>query len=701
MAYCLNPRCPAPETPGNGEICQHCQTPLRLQDRYCGLRLLGQGGFGRTILGEDQGKPSKPRCVIKVFAPQSQGDLQQAAELFQQEAVRLDDLGHHDQIPALLGYATQNGYEYIIQEFIPGRNLGQVVREEGPLTEAQVRGVLGSLLPVLQFVHDHQVIHRDLKPANIIQRQDGSLVLVDFGAAKYATATALGKTGTVIGSAEYAAPEQVQGQARFASDIYGLGVTCLFLLTGMSPFELFSTLEDEWIWRDYLVDNPVSEELGAILDQMIVRAMRKRYGSAKVLLEVLAPAVIQNPPLDLQAVVVEPLNLDVEVEVALTEQERDRGCKKVIMALDQRLLVIIPAGVRRGQKLRLTGEGKRDPNSAAVGDVFLVLVDTPPMVQPAQPALQVPLLQPFTFPTAQIKHFQKTRQVEKKGLFRTQQVTETYTDCQITKIQGQGQQIVLQLPGGVTLEAVAISGGSFMMGAPKREENSENYERPQHQVTLPPFLMGKYPVTQAQYRAIMGQDSSLRIDELDPSCFKGDNRPVERVSWDQARAFCEALSKHLQEQGLALVAQLPTEAAWEYACRAGTMTPFAFGETITPELVNCNGNYPYGGAPKGESRNATTPVGSFPANAWGLYDMHGNVWEWCLDGWIDSYGHKINAMNKDELTTLPYSDEYRVLRGGSWNCDARDCRSANRVRGRRNYSNDYRGFRLLLSSRTS
>ncbi|MGA1474551.1 MAG: protein kinase domain-containing protein, partial [Prochlorothrix sp.] len=351
MAYCLNPRCPAPETPSDDAACQHCQTPLQLQDRYFGLRLLGQGGFGRTILGEDRGKPSNPRCVIKVFAPQGQGDLQQAAELFQQEAVRLDDLGHHDQIPALLGYATQHGYQYIIQEFIPGRNLGQWVREEGPLTEAQVRGVLGSLLPVLQFVHDHQVIHRDLKPANIIQREDGSLGLVDFGAAKYATATALGKTGTVIGSAEYAAQEQVQGQARFASDIYGLGVTCLFLLTGMRPFELFSTLEDEWIWRDYLVDNPVSEELGAILDKMIVRAMRKRYGSARALLEVLTPAVRQNPPLDLKAVVVEPLNLDVNLDLALTEQERDRGCKKVVIVLDQRLSVTIPAGVRRGQKL--------------------------------------------------------------------------------------------------------------------------------------------------------------------------------------------------------------------------------------------------------------------------------------------------------------------------------------------------------------
>ncbi|MGA1603692.1 MAG: formylglycine-generating enzyme family protein, partial [Prochlorothrix sp.] len=251
----------------------------------------------------------------------------------------------------------------------------------------------------------------------------------------------------------------------------------------------------------------------------------------------------------------------------------------------------------------------------------------------------------------------------------------------------QGQQIVLQLPGGVTLEAVAIPGGSFMMGAPESEEDSRNDERPQHRVILSPFLMGRYPVTQAQYRAITGQD---------PAHFKGDNRPVENVSWDQATAFCAALSKHLQEQGLALVAQLPTEAAWEYACRAGTTTPFAFGETITPDLVNYNGNVPYGKAPRGAYRQATTPVGSFPANAWGLYDMHGNVWEWCLDGWINNYGHKIGAMNKDGLTIFPYSNEDRVLRGGSWGYSAGITRSANRVWNRRDHRNILNGFRVVL-----
>ncbi|MGA1283492.1 MAG: protein kinase domain-containing protein, partial [Prochlorothrix sp.] len=391
MAYCFNPYCAHPETPGEGTHCQHCRSALALQDRYYGLRLLGQGGFGRTILGEDRGKPSRPRCVIKVFLPQGQGDLAQAAELFEQEAVRLDELGHHGQIPALLSYATQETAQgrsqCIVQEFVPGRNLGQVVQESGPFSEAEVRSVLLSVLPVLQFVHDHEVIHRDVKPANLIQREDGELVLVDFGAAKYATATALGKTGTVIGSAEYAAPEQVQGQARFASDIYGLGVTCLFLLTGMSPFDLFSTLEDEWVWRDYLPENPVSEEFGAVVDKMIVRAMRKRYGSAQALLGVLAPQPKPDPVVEVQGVAVEPLNLDVEVKVALTEDERVRGCETVVMPLETRFSVKIPAGVRLGQRLRLAGKGKVDPYTGSRGDVFLVVGDrpAPPSPQPNTP----------------------------------------------------------------------------------------------------------------------------------------------------------------------------------------------------------------------------------------------------------------------------------------------------------------------------
>jgi formylglycine-generating enzyme required for sulfatase activity/uncharacterized caspase-like protein len=212
------------------------------------------------------------------------------------------------------------------------------------------------------------------------------------------------------------------------------------------------------------------------------------------------------------------------------------------------------------------------------------------------------------------------------------------------------------LGNGVTLEMVAIPGGTFQMGS---EEDDD--EKPIHTVTVEPFFMGKYPVTQAQYEAIVGTN---------PANFKGAKRPVEQVSWDDAIAFCTQLS---QKTGKTY--RLPSEAEWEYACRAGTTTPFHFGDTITPDLANYDGNYTYGDAPKGMYREQTTDVGSFPANAFGLYDMHGNVWEWCADPWHDNYQ---GAPTDGAVWETGGDAAKRRLRGGSWGDFPVDCRSANR-----------------------
>ena len=251
--------------------------------------MIGQGGFGRTFLAVDEDKPSKPRCVIKQFFPQTQGtqNTQKAVELFEQEAVRLDSLGKHPQIPELLGYFIQDGQQYLVQEFVDGQNFAQVLEAEGAFSETQIRDLLNNLLPVVEFIHSRNVIHRDIKPENIIRSttpyqeeiRQGQLFLVDFGAAKYATGTALARTGTVIGSAGYAAPEQAGGKAVFSSDLYSLGVTCIHLLTQAEPFDLYSFSEATWVWRDYL-NAPVSHQLGQVLDKMLEMAINRRYQSA-------------------------------------------------------------------------------------------------------------------------------------------------------------------------------------------------------------------------------------------------------------------------------------------------------------------------------------------------------------------------------------------------------------------------------------
>ncbi len=290
MSYCLNPDCPYPHNNLDAKFCQRCGAKLLLGDRYRSLRPIGSGGMGQTFLAVDESIPSKPQCVIKQFRLLDQGsrNLEKAAALFRQEAVRLDDLGHHPQIPALLGHYERSPRQYLVQEFIDGQNLAQELDQCGAFNETKIRRLLNDLLPVLQFIHEHQVIHRDIKPENIIRRRaDGNLVLVDFGAAKSATTTSLAKTGTVIGSAGYAAPEQGFGKATFASDIYSLGVTCIHLLTLIPPFDLFDSGDGKWIWRDYLVENYISPELGLVLDKMLESAIARRYQSAEEVLNAL------------------------------------------------------------------------------------------------------------------------------------------------------------------------------------------------------------------------------------------------------------------------------------------------------------------------------------------------------------------------------------------------------------------------------
>ncbi|MEI2579211.1 formylglycine-generating enzyme family protein [Scytonema sp. PRP1] len=253
----------------------------------------------------------------------------------------------------------------------------------------------------------------------------------------------------------------------------------------------------------------------------------------------------------------------------------------------------------------------------------------------------------------------------------------------INRTQQTAQYYKEDLGNKVELEMMLIPAGSFMMGSPEDELERSNSESPQHLVNIKQFCMGRYPVTQAQWKAVAALPQVNKELETDPSHFKGDNRPVECVSWYDAVEFCDRLAAHTKRQY-----RLPSEAEWEYACRAGTTTPFHFGETITTDLANYRGtdneqykwSGSYGRGSKGIYREETTVVGSFGvANAFGLCDMHGNVLEWCLDDWHDNYeGAPTDGSpwfdNKND--NLFQRQGRVVLRGGSWIHDPRNCRSA-------------------------
>jgi len=238
------------------------------------------------------------------------------------------------------------------------------------------------------------------------------------------------------------------------------------------------------------------------------------------------------------------------------------------------------------------------------------------------------------------------------------------------------------LGNGVLLDMVYIPGGTFMMGSPIAEYGRQLDQIPQHQVTVSAFFAGKYPITQAQYEAVMGNN---------PSFFRGEKRPVDRVGWGEAVEFCQKL---FQKTGKNY--RLPSEAEWEYACRAGTSTPFYFGKTITTDLANYDGYYAYGAGPEGLYPKERTDVGSLPPNAFGLYDMHGELWEWCSDKWHDNYdGAPIDGSSWETETT----DDMRVLRGGSWMDNPVFCRAASRNCYPAGFSRSsgFSGFRVAVA----
>ena len=291
MSYCLNPSCSFPHNLDHHHFCQSCGSKLLLRERYRALKIIGQGGFGKTFLAIDQDKPSKPSCVIKLFLPSALGtdSLEKAAQLFSQEAERLESLGKNLQIPELLAYFEQDGKLYLVQEYIEGQNLADCLQKDGKWEEIEIWQLLTEMLTVLQFVHSNNVIHRDIKPENIIRRPipgGYQYVLVDFGAARYMAGTAWLKTGTIIGDPRYMADEQIQGKAIFASDLYSLGLTCLHLLTNIDPWSLFDSSEGNWVWRDYLTTE-ISDELRKVLGKLVQKPTKQRFQSVEEVLEAL------------------------------------------------------------------------------------------------------------------------------------------------------------------------------------------------------------------------------------------------------------------------------------------------------------------------------------------------------------------------------------------------------------------------------
>ncbi|MBW4679487.1 MAG: SUMF1/EgtB/PvdO family nonheme iron enzyme [Microcoleus vaginatus WJT46-NPBG5] len=575
-----------------------------LRNRYKIVKLLGSGGFGETYLANDLDIPvtPKPKCVVKRLQPEAiNPDIQR---LFQKEAEILYKLAqNHERLPKLFAYFEENQEFYLIQEFIEGHDLSKELSPGKKLSETYAIKLLQETLEILAYVHQNNIIHRDIKPQNIMRRKDGKLMLIDFGAVKeigtQKTILSRQTSRTVsIGTLGFMPSEQAMGKPKPSSDIYALGKTVIFALTGIEPDLLEEDNDGEVIWKNHA---SVSDALAEILSKMVRDHFTHRYANAAEVLQTLNSLPVSTLP------------------TAPSQQS-----------------TVISAPVL--------------PNPSFPSQQTTVI---------AAPALPT---SPFQFTTVTVD---AKRQI---------------VSCQ----QGQAEVFTEKLGNNVILEMVSIPGGTFLMGSPNWEEKRDSSESPQHRVRVQPFFLGKYPITQAQWQAVMGNN---------PAKFKGNNSPVEQVSWNDAVAFCQKLSLKMGR-----CYRLPSEAEWEYACRAGTTTPFYFGETITPDLANYAGNSTYARGSQGVNRQETTDVASFPPNAFGLYDMHGNVMEWCQDVWHENY----NGAPSDGSAWESGGDSNRRLRrGGSWVSNPRSCRSANRNRDEPDSRDDFFGFRVALVPATT
>ncbi|MDJ0725875.1 MAG: bifunctional serine/threonine-protein kinase/formylglycine-generating enzyme family protein [Prochloraceae cyanobacterium] len=594
-----------------------------LQGQYKIIRELGKGGFGTTYLAEDLNIPVTPkpqRVIKKIETKDNLKIFQYLVQKFEKEAQTLYRLGEkYNFIPKLFAYFNQDNNFYLVQELIEGWDLIEEIVIGHRWSEAKVFYFLQEILSKLNLVHQEKIIHRDLKPSNIIRNRNGELILIDFGAVKEVQDTQLQKTTLGIGTRGYMPKEQIFGKPKLSSDIYAVGIIAIEALTGLPIFDLPEDDNDEIIWQDFI---SVSDNLAAILTKMVRSDYRDRYQNVS---QVLAD--------------LEDLENTIESESELEDLDT---------------IVVIKETELKAIELTTTK----------------------------------PYLKTFNFEVVTVNSYGEI-------IDRTNKQAEYFTE---------------DLGNGITLDLVAIPGGTFMMGAPETEEGSSDYERPQHRVTVPPFYMGKFLVTQAQWKQVA---SFPKIDldlESNPSTFNGDKLPVETITWYQAKEFCHRLSQRTGKQY-----RLPSEAEWEYACRAGTTTPFYFGETITSDLANYCGeterskqmyamwmdmfdevgihleeekidflkktfSSSYENGPQGEYRKKTTPVGIFPPNAFGLYDMHGNLSEWCEDFFHKNYQGAANDgsvwLAQEDFNSI--MGKAKIIRGGSFLKTPSLCTSAYR-----------------------
>ncbi|MFL6276622.1 MAG: bifunctional serine/threonine-protein kinase/formylglycine-generating enzyme family protein [Blastocatellia bacterium] len=671
------------------------------------LSLLGKGGMGEVYLAE-QLRVGRRRVALKVLSRACSEDPE-IVKRFENEAASSGRIHHRNVVMIFESRASDDGQLYVAMEYVDGKTLRDEIQERGALPLDEVVEISKQICAGLSAAHRLGIVHRDIKPDNLMLMRDDDgrrvVKVLDFGIARLAesgTVQSRTASGIIMGTPYYMSPEQALGSTGdkidARSDIYSLGMVVYQMLTGRVAFE-----SDSWMGVMYkhlheppLQPRELRPELGWYeeFEQAVLRALEKDRDKRPQTVTEFADemettyrrAVAANPETvgaaayDVTLAGVAPPFMQTTAAAQLARQQTVRPVEAATQAAWQATAATATAPSAAPSAL----SNRR--KALAIAGLLILAVMSAIYFLRSKPAAVPPKVAADTVPVAVV-----ARPMPEMQTFEFEVLTVEPTGHLNVPRRRSASYFSEDIDGEVSLDMVEIPAGTFKMGAPPETQRERKpTERPQRQIRVPRFFMSKYEITEAEWRAVARLPIVGRQLEENPSSFKGDDQmAVQNISWLDAVEFCERLSRATGRRY-----RLPTEAEWEYACASGTQTPFYFGETITAELVNYDANYPYGAGPKGEPRRRPIAVGALSApNAFGLYNMHGNVAEWCSDYWHDSYiGAPADASSWESRGDA----SVRVLRGGSYYDGGDDCRSSARTRDPADIRLPFIGFRVVM-----
>ena len=755
---------------------------------YVVLDRIGQGGMGQVFKAEH--KVMKRVVALKTL-PASATKSEQAVKRFHREVEVAARLSHPNIVTAH-DAGEDHGLHYLVMECVDGDNFASYVREHGRIPVNIALDYIAQAAKGLEYAHKQKVIHRDIKPSNLLLDHEGNVKILDMGLARLnqeigvedqtAEETLTG-TGQMMGTIDFMPPEQAENTktADERSDIYSLGCTMFFLLTGRVLYSGDTTVMKIIAHREHSVPSlraelpEIPEQLDAVYQKMVAKKPEDRYGSMSEVIAELekcgAPPPEQlaetesfspvpriktagdEPSIDLNLPVVSPMD-DLRRVRPKKPQRGKFGAKAIIVAgaalgllfvlslLGVVFMLRTPEGTVvvtvneagaelsvDGGKITVKSPGDNEPVEIEVVEGkhtlrvrkggFQTHTEEFSIRSGGKETVRV-LLVPLKATVAS-KPRPGPGKSSKPGAASKPPPDDVSPDtpatdwtpnpnapplavAPVTPEQAQQHQRAWAEYLGVPLEKTNSMGmkfrlippGEYDMGSPESEEGRRDDEGPVHRVRITkPFYVGVYEVTQEEYRQVMGDNpSSFSATGTSSSLVVNSDtgrHPVEKVSWDDAAQFCVSLSALPGEKQVGGFYRLPTEAEWEYACRAGTTTIFHFGDSLSSSQANFDGTEPYAAAEKGARLERSTPVGLHQPNAFGLFDMHGNVWEWCQDRKQSKYYRR--SIIDDPPG--PRVGSLRVSRGGSWRHGGFCCRSAARGGDPRDYRSWSVGVRVV------